>query len=114
MKNLVKFSSQPELKSPSLIVGWTADASKLGTKITDYLNKKLGGESFCAVEPIEFFPMGGVTIEDDLVQFPESEFYACPEHDLLVFKSTPPSYEWYRFLNLIMDVAEQYLSLIHI
>lgn len=108
MKNLVKFSRQPELKSPSLIVGWTADASKLGTKITDYLNKKLGGESFCAVEPIEFFPMGGVTIEDDLVQFPESEFYACPEHDLLVFKSTPPSYEWYRFLNLIMDVAEQY------
>jgi len=52
--------------------------------------------------------LGGVTIEDDLVQFPESKFYSCPGKDLVVFKSTPPSYEWYKFLALILDTAEHY------
>lgn len=108
MKEPLKFSWQPELQSPSLVVGWSADAGKLGAKATDYLNRKLGGQSFCEIEPVEFFPMGGVTIEDDVVQFPESKFYACPKNDLVVFKSTPPSYEWYKFLNLILDVAEHY------
>ena len=104
----LKFSWQPELQSPSLVVGWSVDASKLGAKVTDYLNRKLGGQSFGEIEPVEFFSLGGVTIEGDLVQFPESKFYACPENDLVIFKSTPPSHEWYKFLNLILDVAEHY------
>jgi len=108
MKDPLKFSWQPELQRPSLVVGWSVDASKLGAKVTDYLTRKLGGQSFCEIEPVEFFPLGGVTIEDDLVQFHESKFYACPENDLVVFKSTPPSYEWFRFLSLILDIAEHY------
>ena len=108
MKDPLKFSWQPHLRHPSLVVSWSADASKLGTKVTDYLNRKLGGRGFCETEPVEFFPLGGVAIEDDLVQFPESRFYACPKNDLVVFKGTPPSYEWYKLLNLILDVAEQY------
>ena len=108
MKDRLKLSWQPELHSPSLVVGWSADAGKLGAKVTDYLNRKLGGQSFCEIEPVEFFPLGGVTIKDDLVQFPESKFYACPKNDLVVFKSATPSYEWYKFLNLILDIAEHY------
>jgi len=108
MNDPLKFSWQPKLQRPSLIVGWGIDVSKLGAKVTDYLNRKLGCQSFCEIEPVEFFLLGGVTIEDDLVQFPESKFYACPENDLVVFKGTPPSQEWYKFLNLILDVAEHY------
>ena len=108
MKDPLKFSWQPELQSPSLIVGWSVDGGKLGAKVTDYLNRKLGGQSFGEIEPVEFSPLGGVTIEDDLVQFPESRFYSCPGKDLVVFKSTPPSYEWYKFLALILDTAEHY------
>ena len=108
MNDSLKFSGQPELQSPSLVVGWGLDAGKLGTKVTDYLNKKLGGQSFGEIEPVEFFSLGGVTIEDDLVQFPESRFYACPENNLVVFKSVPPSYEWHKFLALILDTAEHY------
>jgi len=104
----LKFSWQPELQSPSLVVGWSVDASGLGAKVTNYLNRKLGGQSFCEIEPVEFFPLGGVTIEDDLIQFPESKFYACPKNDLVIFQSAPPSYEWYKFLNLILDTAEHY------
>jgi len=108
MKDPLKFSWQPKLQHPSLVVGWSVDTSTLETKVTDYLNKKLEGQSFCEIEPVEFFPLGGVTIEGDLVQFPESKFYACPENDLVIFKSTPPSHEWYKFLNLILDVAEHH------
>jgi proteasome assembly chaperone (PAC2) family protein len=49
-----------------------------------------------------------VAIADDMVQFPESKFYACPKNDLVIFRSDPPSYEWYKFLNLILDTAERY------
>jgi proteasome assembly chaperone (PAC2) family protein len=106
MKDLLEFSCQPELKNPSLIIGWSSDAAKLGTRVTDYLNRKIGGQSFYEIEPAEFFPLGGVAIEDNLIQFPESQFYACPKNNLVVFKSTPPSYEWYKFLNLILDSIE--------
>jgi proteasome assembly chaperone (PAC2) family protein len=27
---------------------------------------------------------------------------------VVIFKSSPPSYEWYKFLNLILDIAENY------
>jgi proteasome assembly chaperone (PAC2) family protein len=106
MTEFLKFSWQPKLKSPSLVVGWSGDASTLGAKVTDYLNKKLGGQSFGEIEPTEFFPLAGVTIEDDLVRFPESRFYAFPKNDLVVLRSDPPSYDWYKFLTLILDTAE--------
>ncbi len=103
-----RFSWQPGLRRPSLVVGWSLDAGKLGTKVTDYLNRKLGGENFYDIEPVEFSQLGGVTIEGDLVQFPENKFYVCPKNNLVILKSTPPSYEWYKFLSLILDIAEDY------
>ena len=108
MKELFKFSRQPELRNPSLVIGWSVDASSLGAKVTDYLIRKLKGQTFCEIEPVEFFSLGGVTIENDLVQISESKFYACPENDLVVFKSAAPSHEWYKFLNLILDIAQNY------
>jgi proteasome assembly chaperone (PAC2) family protein len=108
MKERLRLSWQPELQSSSLVVGWSVDAGKLGRKVTDYLNRKLGGKSFGEIEPTEFFPLGGVAVEDDLVQFPESKFYSCPGKNFVVFRSDPPSYEWYKFLSLILDAAEHY------
>jgi len=108
MKVPFRLWRQPELQNPSLVVGWSADAGKLGAKVTDYLNKKLGGQSFCEIEPVEFSPLAGVTIEDDLIQFPETKFYSCPKNDLVILRSDPPSYEWYKFLTLILDIAEHY------
>ncbi len=108
MNDQLKFSWQPELHSSSLVVGWSVDASRLGARVTDYLNRKLGSQSFYEIKPVEFFPLWGVTIEDNLVQFPESKFYSCPGKNLVVFKSHPPSYEWHKFLNLILDTADHY------
>jgi len=108
MKDLFKLFVQPGLRSSSLVVSWNADAGKLGPKVTDYLNEKLGGQSFGEIEPVDFFPLGGVAVEDDLIQFPESRFYFCPKNGIVIFKSDPPSSEWYKFLSLILDAAEHY------
>ncbi len=108
MNDPLKITWQPQLKSPALVVAWSADASQLSTNVSNYLVGKLGGRSFAELEPLEFFPLNGVTIEDDLVQFPESRFYACPEKDLVLFESAPPTYEWHRFLSLVLDFAQNH------
>jgi proteasome assembly chaperone (PAC2) family protein len=106
--DLLKFSHRPELKNPVLVIGWTADAGKLGINITNYLVGELGGDKFCQVDPVEFSPLNGTTIENDLIQFPYSQFYACPGKDVLILQSFAPTNEWYHFLSMVLDVAEMY------
>ncbi len=107
MKDPLKLFYQPELDSPALIVGWSLDAGKLGDKVSGYLVEQLGGQPFGEIEPLPFFALGGVPIEENLVQFPEGIFYVCPEHNLIVLISTPPFNEWFKFLNTVLDVALQ-------
>jgi predicted ATP-grasp superfamily ATP-dependent carboligase len=85
-----KIYKKPNLKNPSLVLGWNEDIGNLGRKITDYLNRKLKGQ------------------EGDLAQFHESKFYACQEHELVIFQSDSPRAEWHRFLNSVLDVAKQH------
>jgi proteasome assembly chaperone (PAC2) family protein len=108
MSEQLKFSFTPELENPTLIISWTVDTNGLGEQVTDYLNRKLNNRSFCDIEPDDFFPLHGVTIENDIIQFPESRFFAGPKKNLIVFQSPPPRFEWYRFLNLILEVARDY------
>ena len=108
MTETLRFSAQPKLRKPTLIVGWESDTAQLGAKVTDYLIKNLDAQAFCEIDPVEFFPLGGVAITNDIVQFPQSTFYACHEHDLIIFQSAIPRHEWYKFLNLIIDVALEY------
>jgi len=90
------------------VVGWSEDAGKLGIKVINYLNEKLGGKEFGEIEPEDFFTLGGISVEDDVAQFPESKFYWCSEKNLVVLKSDRPRSEWHKFLNLVLDVAEHY------
>lgn len=110
MNEFLKFFSKPKLKNPALVVGWDDDAGQLGIKITEYLVNQLSGKKFCEIDPVRFSPLNGVAIENDVVQFPESRFFACPEQDLLVVQSTIPRYEWFKFLNLIVDVAQEHCN----
>ena len=107
-KDILRFSKTPKLQRPSLIVGWSKDAGKLGIKVTNSLNEELGSEEFCQIRPTGFFSLEGVEVENDVVQFPESTFYFCGRKDLIIFKSSEPQYEWYRFLNSVLDVAEMF------
>lgn len=108
MNENVHFLARPELHTPAMVVGWTMDAGRLGWRVTDYLVRELGGQAFCEIEPADFFPLNGVAIVNDIVFFPDSRFYACPEKELVVFLSTPPSHEWYQFFSLMLDVAQDY------
>jgi len=100
--------AKPEFQSSSLIVGWAEDAGKLGPKVVDYLNKKLEAQDFGEIEPVDFFSLGGVLVENDVAHFPESKFHHCQAYNLVIFKSSLPRAEWYKFLNLIFDVIEQH------
>jgi len=108
MTEPLKFSAQPKLRKPTMVIGWESDTARLEERVTDYLINSLGAQPFCEIDPVEFFPLGGVTIENDIVQFPQSTFYASREHNLVIFRSAIPRYEWHEFLNLIVDVAEEY------
>lgn len=103
-----KVYGKKELQNSSLIVGWSEDAANLGTKVIDYLNKKLSTEELGEIEPMDFFPLGGVAVENDIAQFPESKFYCSCEKNLVILKSNAPRAEWHKFLNSVLDVAEHY------
>ncbi len=104
-KTPYKIYKNPKLQDSSLVVGWSEDAAHLGSKVVEYLISKLSCQEFAEIEPEEFFPMGGVSVENDIAQFPESKFYCCAEKNLVIFSSSVPRTEWYKFLNSILDVA---------
>ncbi len=64
MNDRFKLFRPPELKNPSLLVSWNEDVSRISTKVTDYLSRKLAYQRFAEVEPAEFFALGGVAVED--------------------------------------------------
>ena len=108
MKDIFKFSAQPKFESSSLIVGWNEDVGGVSPRVIDYLNKKTKSKSFCEIEPVGFFSLAGVAIENNIARFPESKFYCGERSDLVIFKGNEPQFERYRFLNTILDIAEHY------
>ena len=107
-KQPFKLFTKPELDSSSLVVAWNQDAGKVGPKVADYLKKELVSREFAEIDPESFFSLGGVSVEDDIAQFPESKFYWCRGKSLVIFKSDIPRYGWYEFLSLVLDIAEKY------
>jgi len=101
------FYDKPKLRECSLLVCWNEDAARLGPKVINYLNNKLQGKFFCEIEPEGFFSLGGVLVNNNIAQFPESKFYYFPDHELIALKSGTPRPEWYKFLNTILDTVEQ-------
>ncbi len=103
-----KILIKPKLESSSLVVAWNQDAGRVGPKVADYLIKNLESQEFAEIDLEGFFSLSGVSVEDDVAQFPESKFYWCKEKSLVIFKSDIPRYEWYEFLSLVLDIAEKY------
>jgi proteasome assembly chaperone (PAC2) family protein len=103
-----KLFFKPELESSPLVVAWNQDAGRVGQKVADYLNKELASKEFAEINPEGFFSLSGVSVQDDVAQFPESKFYWCQGKSLVIFKSDIPRYEWYEFLGLVLDIAEKY------
>lgn len=97
-----------KLQDAALIIGWVEDASNLSMRTTDYLIRDLGCTEIGEILPQEFFPLAGVSVENDVAQFPRSKLYGSSRHKLMVFQSNIPRMEWHRFLNILLDVAQEY------
>jgi len=102
---------KPGFRNFSLVLGWSKDGGNLGLRTIDYLNRKLEGQEFAEIEPERFFSLGGVAIREDLARFPESRFYACQEHELVLFRSDFPEAEPYGFLNSVLDMAVRHCGM---
>jgi proteasome assembly chaperone (PAC2) family protein len=108
MKKPFEFTAHPKLENPYLIVGWNEDTGKIASGMIDFLNEKLGCQNLCEIEPMNFFSMGGVSVEDDYARFPESKFFYSERNNLVIFKSNQPIYNHYIFLNSVLDVIESF------
>lgn len=103
----LRFYDRPICQSTTLIVGWNEDASKLGIRAADYLIQGLGCREFGEILPESFFPMAGVSVEEDVAMFPESKFYINNACSMIVFKSNIPRMEWHKFLSALLDAAQE-------
>ncbi|RLC94676.1 MAG: hypothetical protein DRI39_02015 [Chloroflexi bacterium] len=105
-----KLYMEPGLSDSCLIVGWAKDGGRIGSKLVEYLARELRGHCFAEIEPVDFFPLGGVTVEDDVAEFPEARFYCCRDSNLVLFHGDLPACEWHRYLDSILEVAQQYCN----
>jgi len=110
MKKPFKCSGRPELKTSSLVVGWNKDTGSVAPAVINFLNEKLGGQMFCEIEPLDFFSFGGVAVEADIIQFPESTFFYNEKTHIVFFKSDQPNFQHYKFLNAVLDIAEHFCN----
>lgn len=116
MEDILRFIEEPQFDSPALIVGWQEDAGRLSSSVVDYINEKIGGRVFCEIEPVGFFSLEGVAIENDVAHFPQARFYcfdssrrSLPEHgrtNLVTFRANEPQFDRYKFLNAVVDLAQ--------
>jgi proteasome assembly chaperone (PAC2) family protein len=97
-----------------VVVVWNQDVGRLGPKVADYLTGQLDGQELGEISPEGFFSLSGITVEDDIAQFPESKFYWCKNDNLVIFRSDIPRFDWYGFINLVLDIAEKYFKIKHI
>jgi proteasome assembly chaperone (PAC2) family protein len=107
MKEPFEPTAYAGLHNPFVIIGWNGDTGKVAQLTTSYLIRKLSGSQFATIEPTGFFPLEGVSVDENCIQFPESIFYTCRRKDLLFFQSDQPENDHYRFLNTFFETAEQ-------
>ncbi len=109
-----KLFTRPKFDSSSVVVVWNQDVGRLGPKVAEYLARQLEGRELGEISPEGFFSLSGITVEDDVAQFPESKFYWCKNDNLVIFRSDIPRFDWYGFINLVLDIAEKYFKVKHI
>ncbi len=94
-----------ELQTPPLIVGWRHEIGGVATSTINFLKDNLNFELSGEIRSSEFFSLDGVSIQNNVIQFPESNFYSCQSRNILLFQSDVPNREPYSFLNAILDYA---------
>ena len=74
-EEVIKLFKEPKLNKPSLVAAWPG-VGNVALVAASYLKEKLKAEEFAEIEPLPFFELNGVIIEDNLIQqpkFPQSK-----------------------------------------
>jgi len=91
-----------------MIVGWTKDVGAVSRGVVDLLADTPGTSPFGRIKPVSFFPVGGVTVNDDVAEFPRSELLCNERNNVVILRSDEPQSRKYEFLNGVLDLAEQH------
>ena len=114
-EEVIKIYKEPKLNRPSLVAAWPG-IGNVALAAAEYLKEKLGAEEFAEIDPLPFFELNGVIIEDNLIQhprFPQSKFYYWkrkePGSGLIIFiGEAQPTTRAYEFANRILDLAKKF------
>jgi proteasome assembly chaperone (PAC2) family protein len=107
----VEIYQTPNLDHPSLLIGWqTHELGKLASTVIHFLNERMGGREIAELKPFGFYSFGGIRFRHDLVQIPVSHFWACEKKNLLIFRSDEPEFEYYQFLDTVLEWAESHFQ----
>jgi predicted ATP-grasp superfamily ATP-dependent carboligase len=105
---MFRLTARPHLEKPSLIVGWTKDIGAVSRGVADFLADAPGASGFGQIKPVGFFPVGGVTIEEDVAQFSQGRLFSNEHSNLVILRSDEPQSRKHEFLSGILDLAEHY------
>jgi proteasome assembly chaperone (PAC2) family protein len=107
---VLRFTFRPRLQHPSFIVGWASDPGGVSRLVAQYLVKASNSRSFCQIEPAGFYSLSGVTVNDDVAQFPQGRFFCNETGDVMVLQADEPQSHKYEFLSAVLDLAERYAN----
>jgi proteasome assembly chaperone (PAC2) family protein len=105
-KNPSKAGRKERSSAPSLLILWKGEGRGLEADVARFLIDSLGYRALMRFDPTPYFPLDGVVVRDDVAHLPETVLYKGSSNMLIVV-SDPPQFEWYRFINELLDVAGQ-------
>lgn len=122
MRDCFEIILQPALKDPTLITGFGGwpNAGEVATWVVKYLIQTMGATKCAEIHPEAFYDMSQqrpvCSISGGLIRnmaFPTNAFYAVQitEPDpraLVLFIGQEPHLQWPRFVEVFLDVAQQF------
>ncbi len=116
----ILFFEKPKLHQPYLIIGFEGwpNAAEVSSTALGYLIEHLNGRPFASIPLESFYQLStlrpvGIIKEGRLVElkFPGNHFYYSKtphSNDLILFQGIEPHLHWARFVQLLLDLAEEF------
>ncbi len=117
--DFVELEGDPKLRRPHVVAafrGWN-DAGGAASLAAGYLRSVTDAERFAVIdsEPFVDYQQTRPTVsmvDGDVrhVEWPVTEVFAAPDHDLMIVLGTEPNMRWRAFSDSIVDLARRYRS----
>jgi predicted ATP-grasp superfamily ATP-dependent carboligase len=117
--DFVQLEGDPKLRRPHVVAafrGWN-DAGGAASLAAGYLRSVTDAERFAVIdsEPFVDYQQTRPTVsmvDGDVrrVEWPVTEVFAAPDHDLMIVLGTEPNMRWRAFSDSIADLARRYHS----